>query len=101
MKPVVSSVHHAAQDGLADDQLPEELSRLPGKRLVLSSLRKLVIGAPVVQIVRDNLCFADRFLSRPHLASLGALMLVNAKVLSGGGPPLGTPRITTAPPSST
>ena len=99
MKPVVSSVHHAAQDSLADDQLPEELSRLPGKRLVLSSLRKLVIGAPVVQIMRDNL--ASRFLSRPHLASLGALMLVNAKVLSGGGPPLGTPRITTAPPSST
>ena len=99
MKPVVSSVHHAAQDGLADDQLPEEFSRLPGKRLVLSSLRKLVVGAPVVHIVRD--CFADRFLSRPHLASLGALMLVNAKVLSGGGPPLGTPRITTAPPSST
>ena len=99
MKPVVSSVHHAAQDSLADDQLPEEFPRLPGKRLVLSSLRKLVIGAPVVQIVRDNL--ASRFLSTPHLASLGALMLVNAKVLSGGGPPLGTPRITTAPPSST
>ena len=36
-----------------------------------------------------------------NLASLGALMLVNARVLSGGGPPLGTPRITTAPPSST
>ena len=56
MKPVVSSVHHAAQDGLADDQLPEEFPRLPGKRLVLSSLRKLVVGAPVVHIVRD--CFA-------------------------------------------
>ena len=55
MKPVVSSVHHAAQDSLADNQLPEEFPRLPGKRLVLSSLRKLVIGAPVVQIVRDNL----------------------------------------------
>ena len=55
MKPVVSSVHHAAQDSLADDQLPEEFPRLPGKRFVLSSLRKLVVGAPVMQIVRDNL----------------------------------------------
>ena len=61
MKPVVSSVHHAAQDSLADDQLPEELSRLPGKRLVLSSLRQLVIGAPVVQIVRDNLVLLPGF----------------------------------------
>ena len=52
MKPVVSGVHHAAQDSLADNQLPEEFPRLPGERLVLSSLRKLVIGAPVVQIVR-------------------------------------------------
>ena len=55
MKPVVSSVHHATQDGLADDQLPEEFPRLPGERFVLSSLRKLVVGAPVMQIVRDNL----------------------------------------------
>ena len=55
MKPVVSSVYHAAQDSLADDQLPEEFPRLPGKRFVLSSLRKLVVGAPVMQIVRDNL----------------------------------------------
>ena len=61
MKPVVSSVHHAAQDSLANDQLPEKLSRLPGKRLVLSSLRKLVIGAPVVQIVRDNLVLLPGF----------------------------------------
>ena len=55
MKPIVSSVHHAAQDSLADDQLPEEFPRLPGERFVLSSLRKLVVGAPVMQIVRDNL----------------------------------------------
>ena len=61
MKPVVSSVHHAAQDGLADDQLPEELPRFPGKRFVLSSLRKLVVGAPVMQIVRNDLVLIPGF----------------------------------------
>ena len=61
MKPVVSSVHHATQDGLADDQLPEEFPRLPGKRFVLSSLRKLIIGAPVVQFVRNDLVLIPCF----------------------------------------
>merc|ERR1719312_1770521 len=36
-----------------------------------------------------------------RLASLGASMLVNARILSAGGPFLGGPRITTAPPSMT
>ena len=36
-----------------------------------------------------------------RLASLGASMLVNAMILTAGGPFLGGPRITTAPPSMT
>ena len=36
-----------------------------------------------------------------RLASLGASMLVNARILSVGEPFLGGPRITTAPPSIT
>merc|ERR1719318_35981 len=36
-----------------------------------------------------------------RLASLGASMLVKAKILSAGGPFLGGPRMTTAPPSIT
>ena len=36
-----------------------------------------------------------------RLASLGASMLVNARILSAGGPFLGGPRITTTPPSMT
>ena len=95
--PVVSLVHDMSQHRLAHNHLAEVLTCLPGKRLVLTNSCYRV-QTPSGKLLHTSVASALAVL---RLASLGASMLVSASVISGGGPFLGGPRMTTAPPSIT
>ena len=59
--PVIGRVDNTAKDSLADDQLPKEFSRLPGIRLVLPPLRKLVVRSPVNSSGKEPLGLQQKY----------------------------------------